>query len=59
MWILLTLLLRRCLETDLILSMLTPVFSRLLTLLLISDFAGGRLGEFLVDRFRLFETHDR
>jgi hypothetical protein len=38
-----------------------PVLSRLLTLTLalIFYFAGGRHGEFLVDRLRLLLTHDR
>jgi hypothetical protein len=38
---------------------LTPVLSLLLTLALAFDFAGGRHGEFLVDRLRLLSTHDR
>ena len=59
MWILLTPLLSRWLDTGLTRFVLTPVLSRLLTLVLVFDFAGGRLGELLVDRLRLFETHDR
>jgi hypothetical protein len=35
-----------------------PVLSPLLTLALVFDFAGGRLGGLLVDRLRLLPTHD-
>ena len=55
----LTLLLTRWLDTGLTRFVLTPVLSHLLTLVLVFDFAGGRLGEFLVDRLRLFEAYDR
>jgi hypothetical protein len=39
--------------------MLRPVLSRLVTHVLIFDFAGGTLGEFFVDRLWLLSTHDR
>jgi hypothetical protein len=45
--------------TGLIHFVLTPVLSPLLTLALVFDFAGGRHGGLLVDRLRLFSTHDR
>jgi hypothetical protein len=45
--------------TGLIHFVLTPVLSTLLTLALIFDLAGRRLGGFLVDRLRLLLTHDR
>jgi len=57
--ILLTPLLSRWPDTGLTLSVLTPVSSRSLILVLAFDCAGGRLGELLVDGFWLFETYDR
>jgi uncharacterized membrane protein len=48
-WILLSPLLIKWLNTGLTLFVLTPVLSRLLALTLGFDFAGGRLGGFLVD----------
>lgn len=59
MWILLTLLLSRWLDTGLTRFALTPASSHSLSLVLALDRAGGRLGELLVDRLRLFEAHDR
>ena len=56
--ILLTHLLSRWLDTGLTHFVLTPVLSRLLTLVLDFDFTGGRHGELLVDRLQLFEAHD-
>jgi hypothetical protein len=58
-WILLTPLLSKWRGTGLIRFVLTLVLSPLLTLALVFDFAGGRLGGFLVDRLRLLSTHDR
>jgi hypothetical protein len=58
-WILLTPRLSKWRGTGLIRFVLTPVLSPLLTLALVFDFAGGRLGELLVDRLRLLPTHDR
>jgi hypothetical protein len=51
-WILLTPRLSNWQGTGLIRFVLTPVLSPLLTLTLVFDFAGGRLGGFLVDRLR-------
>jgi hypothetical protein len=58
-WILLTPHLSKWQGTGLIRFVLTPVLSPFLTLALVIDFAGGRLGGFLVDRLRLLSTHDR
>jgi hypothetical protein len=58
-WILLTPCLRKWRGAGLIHFVLTPVLSLLLTLALIFDFAGGRHGGLLVDRFQLLSTHDR
>jgi hypothetical protein len=58
-WILLTPRLRKWRGAGLIHFVLTPVLSLLLTLALIFDFAGGRHGGLLVDRFQLLSTHDR
>jgi hypothetical protein len=58
-WILLTPRLSKWRGTGLIHFVLTLVLSPLLTLTLVFDFAGGRLGGFLVDRLRLLSTHDR
>jgi hypothetical protein len=58
-WILLTLRLSKWRGTSLIRFVLTLVLSPLLTLAVVVDFAGGRLGGFLVDRLRLLPTHDR
>jgi hypothetical protein len=58
-WILLTPCLSKWRGTGLIRFVLTLVLSPLLTLTLVFDFAGGRLGGFLVDRLRLLPTHDR
>jgi hypothetical protein len=49
-WILLTPLLRKWHDTGLIPFTLTPVLSHLLTLALVFDFAGGRLGELLANQ---------
>jgi hypothetical protein len=46
-------------DASLICFVLTPVLSRLLTLALVFDFAGGRHGGLLVDRLRFLLTHDR
>ena len=48
-WILLTLLLSRWLDSALTPFVLTPVLSHLLTLVLAFDFAGGRHREHVVD----------
>jgi hypothetical protein len=58
-WILLTPRLSKWRGTGLIRFVLTLVLSPLLTLALVFDFAGGRLGGLLVDRLRLLSTHDR
>jgi hypothetical protein len=58
-WILLTPLLSKWRGTGLIRFVLTLVLSPLLTLALVFDFAGGRLGGFLVDRLQLLSTLDR
>jgi hypothetical protein len=58
-WILLTPHLSKWRGTGLIRFVLTPVLSPLLTLSLVFNFAGGRHGWLLVDRLRLFSTHDR
>jgi hypothetical protein len=58
-WILLTPCLSKLRGTGLILFVLTPVLSPLLTLALVFDFACGRHGGLLVDRLRLLSTHDR
>jgi hypothetical protein len=58
-WILLTPRLSKWRGTSLIRFVLSPVLSPLLTLALIFDFVGGRLGRLLVDRLRLLPTHDR
>jgi hypothetical protein len=58
-WILLTPRWSKWHDTSLICSVLTPVLSRLLTLALVFDFAGGRHGGLLVDRLWLLSTHDR
>jgi hypothetical protein len=58
-WILLTPLLSKWLSTGLTVFVLTLVLSRLLTLVLVSYFAGGRLGELLVDRLKLLSTHEQ
>jgi hypothetical protein len=46
-------------DTGWIHFVLTPMLSRLVTLALIFDFAGGRREGLLVDRLRLLSTHDR
>jgi hypothetical protein len=46
-------------DTGLIHFVLNSVLSRLLTLAIVFDFAGGRHGGLLVDRLRLLSTHDR
>jgi hypothetical protein len=46
-------------DTGLTLFVLTPVFSRLLTLTIGFDFAGGRIGGLLVDQLRRLAAHDR
>jgi hypothetical protein len=58
-WIFLSPLLSKWHNTGLIPFTLTLVLSRLLTLALIFYFAGGRHGEFLVDRLQLLSTHDQ
>jgi hypothetical protein len=58
-WILLTPCLRKWHDTGFIHFALTRVLSRLLTLALVFDFAGGTHGGFLVDRLWLLSTHDR
>jgi hypothetical protein len=58
-WILLAPRLSKWQGTGLIHFVLTPVLSPLLTLALVFDFAGGRLGGLLVDRLWLLSTHDR
>jgi hypothetical protein len=58
-WILLAPRLSKSQGTGLIHFVLTPVLSPLLTLALVFDFAGGRLGGLLVDRLWLLSTHDR
>jgi hypothetical protein len=58
-WIVLTPCLSKWRGTGLIRFVLTPVLSSLLTLALVFDFAGGRLGGFLVDQLRLLLTHDQ
>jgi hypothetical protein len=58
-WILLTPRLSKWRGTGLFRFVLTPVLSPLLTLALVFNFAGVRLGGFLVDQLRLLPTHDR
>jgi hypothetical protein len=58
-WILLTPRLSKWRGTGLILFVLNPVLSLLLTLALVFYFAGGRHGGLLVNRLRLLSIHDR
>ena len=54
---LLTLLLSRWLDNGLTLSVLTQVLSHLLITALVTDCAGQRLEEFMVDRLRMFKAY--